>query len=155
MSSNLNTIFDVDATKAIQTIPLTKSNVPTVFKKPKIEQEKIDTDLLQDYETSRNNLDTLMILGQKALTDVLEIANQGQHPRFFEAAATLIEKLNQTNQNYIDIQKKIAEIRKLNMDVNGETASPVNVDKAVFVGSTAELLSLINPRKKIESANTG
>ena len=66
-----------------------------------------------------------------------------QHPRAYEVAAGLIK-------NLADLNKDLLEIQKRRKDLSPQEASSVknvNVDKAVFVGSTAELVKLLKTNK--------
>jgi hypothetical protein len=64
-------------------------------------------------------------------------------PRAYEVAAGLIKNLS-------DLNKDLLEIQKRKKDLSPQETSNVkniNVDKAVFVGSTAELVKLLKTNK--------
>jgi hypothetical protein len=105
---------------------------------------KLETDLHQDYNSSRENTQELMKLGKAALSEVLTIASAGQHPRFFEAAALMIKTLAETNMGFMDTQTKLYQIKKAQGELG--VGGDVNIEKAVFVGTTAELLKAINKK---------
>ena len=52
-------------------------------------------------------------------------------------------------KNLADMNKDLLQIHKQKQEIMGETNSnkDVNIDKAVFVGSTAELMKLIKNNK--------
>jgi hypothetical protein len=53
-------------------------------------------------------------------------------------------------KNLSDMNKDLLEIQKRKQDLTGVKTNPsndVNIDKAVFVGSTAELMKLLKSEK--------
>lgn len=111
--------------------------------------KKLSLDLLEDYNSSRDNTQDLMDVGKQALQEVLAIASQGQHPRFFEAAALLIKTLNETNMNFMDTQEKLYRVKRTQQDLGLESHRPINIEKAVFIGTTTDLLKQVNAKKQI------
>lgn len=109
----------------------------------------LEQELLEDYRSSRENTNELIEIGKTALQEVLAIASQGQHPRFYEAAALLIKTMNETNINFMDAQQKLYEIKEIK-DRLGTEGRAINIDKAVFVGTTQELLKQVKAKKTIE-----
>lgn len=96
-----------------------------------------------DAEFARCNIRNLIEKGNKAMDELLLVANASEHPRAYEVAAGLIKNLSELNKDLLEIQKR----RK---DLNPQEAASVknvNVDKAVFVGSTAELVKLLKTNK--------
>ena len=59
----------------------------------------------------------------------------------FEVAANLIKTLADLNKDLLDIQKKKQELKPQDIKQS------INVEKAVFVGSTAELLKQIRENR--------
>ena len=90
-----------------------------------------------DAEYSRSNYYNLIEKGNEALEGILEVAKESQHPRAYEVAANMIKNLSDVTEKLMILQKQQQELRP-----KDELAGPtnINVDKAVFVGSTAELL---------------
>ena len=105
-----------------------------------------EPDLKQDlndaYETSKSNLVDFIEQGKDAMDELLLIAKAGQHPRAFEVFATLLKNVGELNDKLIDNQKKIREVDGKKKD-SGDT----KIDKAIFVGSTAELNKLIKGKE--------
>lgn len=94
-----------------------------------------------DAEFARQNLRTLIQKGNDAADHIVEIAKQSEHPRAFEVAAGMLKNLADMNKDLLEIQKKKQDLQpKI-------TQQSINVDKAVFVGSTAELLKQIKGNK--------
>ena len=90
-----------------------------------------------DADYSRSNYYNLIEKGNEALDGILEVAKESQHPRAYEVAANMIKNLSDVTEKLMILQKQQQELRP-----KEELAGPtnINVDKAVFVGSTAELL---------------
>jgi hypothetical protein len=90
-----------------------------------------------DAEYSRSNYYNLIEKGNEALEGILEVAKESQHPRAYEVAANMIKNLSDVTEKLMILQKQQQELRPKD-ELTGPTN--INVDKAVFVGSTAELL---------------
>jgi hypothetical protein len=90
-----------------------------------------------DFTFARKNIRTLAEKGQIAVNEILQVAKATQHPRAFEVAATLIKNMSDINKDLMDLQKKKNDL----LPKREETV--VNVDKAVFVGSTRDLIKQI------------
>ena len=90
---------------------------------------------LADFDYARGNIIVAIEKGQKALSDMLQVAQRSQSPRAFEVVSDLVKTLSQTNKDLLELmkQKKIIE----NSD------GPKTVNNNLFVGSTTELLKLM------------
>jgi hypothetical protein len=95
-----------------------------------------------DAEFARCNIRSLIEKGNQAMDQLLQVANASEHPRAYEVAAGLIK-------NLADLNKDLLEIQKRRKDLTGENnpAKNINVDKAVFVGSTTELVKFLKNNK--------
>jgi hypothetical protein len=129
INENLSEIFDVE--------PIEEYQIPTP--KPVVVVEQSSTNVVDtDTEFARNNIRGLIEKGNQAIDDLLLVANQSEHPRAYEVAAGLIKNLADLNKDLLEIQK-----RKKDLQPKEEQNKSVNIDKAVFVGSTAELIKLV------------
>ena len=90
-----------------------------------------------DAHYSRANYYNLIEKGNEALDGILEVAKESQHPRAYEVAANMIKNLSDVTEKLMILQKQQQELRPKEEQA---TQTNINVDKAVFVGSTAELL---------------
>lgn len=147
MNQILNEVFDVDVVEVTENLPViplkSKTNIPLV--------DTIDEKhLKEDIQATREDLDTIIDLGKTALEQVLSIAGEGQHPRFYEAAAMIIKSINEAARERVELHLKVSEIRKNQSEVGQKPT--INVDKAIFTGSTMELLKIINPRAAKKAA---
>lgn len=110
----------------------------THYNEPDLKQ-----DLTDAYQQSRENLQGLIDQGQEAMHEILNIAKAGQHPRAFEVYGTLLKNVVDANKELLAIQKQMRE-----MDENAKKdKGGTNIDKAIFIGSTAELNKLIKGKE--------
>ena len=96
-----------------------------------------DESVNPDADYSRANYYNLIEKGNEALDGILEVAKESQHPRAYEVAANMIKNLSDVTEKLMILQKQQQELRPKEEQA---TQTNINVDKAVFVGSTAELL---------------
>lgn len=99
----------------------------------------LENDLDADYQESRKTYKELIEKGNQAIDHLLAIASETEHPRAFEVVATLIKNTSEANEKLLNMQKVMREMKGMKTGDN----SKVSVDKAIFVGSTAELSKLI------------
>ena len=127
---NMEEIFDVS--------PSIKEEFPVVEKlTPLYNPPNIEEDLGDAYQQSKENLQGIIDQGKEAMEDILQIAKAGQHPRAFEVYGGLLK-------NMIDANKELLNIQKQMRDMNGKKeVTNTNIDKAIFVGSTADLGKLL------------
>lgn len=96
-----------------------------------------------DAEFARSNIRDLISKGNTAIDNLLQVANASEHPRAYEVAAGLIKNLGDLNKDLLEIQK-----RKRDLDpTQSKGNSTTNIDKAVFVGSTTELVKFLKNNK--------
>ena len=96
-----------------------------------------------DADFARGNIRNLIEKGNKAMDELLLVANASEHPRAYEVAAGLIKNLADLNKDLLEIQKRKKDLSPQ----DASNAKNINVDKAVFVGSTAELVKLLKTNK--------
>jgi hypothetical protein len=94
-----------------------------------------------DAEFARKNIRELIAKGNTAMDNILHVAKESEAPRAYEVAATLIKNLSDLNKDLLDLQKKKRDLKPV------EAATNINVDKAVFVGSTKELVKLLKSNR--------
>ena len=105
--------------------------------KPPVEME-LKQDLSDAYEQSKDNLQELIDNGKEAMEELLQIAKEGQHPRAYEVYGTLLK-------NMVDANKELLAIQKQMQDLTGQKqkAGDTKIDKAIFVGTAADLNKLL------------
>lgn len=95
-----------------------------------------------DFDYSRENYYNLIEKGSEALNGIMQVAAESQSPRAYEVVSNMLKNMSEVTDKLmqLQLQKKQLEGR--------QQAPQVNVEKAVFVGSTADLL------KKIKNEST-
>ena len=100
-------------------------------------EDKNKEDVDNDYKYSRESYYNLIEKGQEAIQGILDIAQEGQHPRAYEVAGQLIGQVGQTVDKLQDLQKKLKDLKEVPNKTNA------NIKNALFVGSTTELQKML------------
>jgi len=131
LNANLSELFDVEPIK----------------EEPKVETLPAVVDYADpvnaDAEFARDNIRELVTQGNQAVNELMLIARDGQHPRAFEVLSGLMKNLADMNKDLLEIQK-----RKKDLAPKAESQNNLNIDKAVFVGSTAQLVKMLKNQKQ-------
>jgi len=102
-----------------------------------IEAASRDADIDVDYQYSRENFYSLIERGQDAITGILELAKESEHPRTYEVAGQLIKTVSEVTERLADLQEKMQRLKEV------PDKGPKSVTNALFIGSTKELQSLL------------
>lgn len=103
----------------------------------------VKTEVEDDAEFARQNIRELIEKGSIAFDNLLHVAKESEHPRAYEVAAGFFKNLSDLNKDLLEIQK-----RKNDLDPEKKAAKNMNIDKAVFVGSTTELVKFLKNNKQ-------
>ena len=95
-----------------------------------------------DYDTTRENLLTILNKGQEALNHALEIAKQSEHPRAFEVVGNLMKQQADINQQLLDLHQQ-----KQKLEGKKENKAPGVQNNSIYVGSTKELNKFLHDMK--------
>ena len=134
IDKNLSDIFDID--------PITPTNVIEVKETAVVEIK--DSTIEDDVEFARQNIKKLINKGGVAFDNLLLVANESEQPRAYEVVATLIKNLSDLNKDLLELQKRKKDLQS---SEEKKQSGNVNVDKAVFVGSTTELVKFLKNNK--------
>ena len=104
---------------------------------------EVKTPVEDDSEFARKNIRELIEKGNTAIDNLLHVAKESEHPRAYEVAAGMLKNLADMNKDLLELQKRKQDLQP---KVTNNTQN-INVDKAVFVGSTAELLKQLKENK--------
>lgn len=132
LNDNLSEIFDVEPMEQPEVLPAVKPTTELVA------SDEVET----DAALARKNIKGLLDKGGAAIDNLLLVAQESEHPRAYEVAANFIKTLGDLNKDLLEIQKQKQSLRPV--EINNQS---INVEKAVFVGSTAELLKQIRENK--------
>ena len=92
-----------------------------------------------DFELARQNYHELIIKGQDALDEMIEVARASEHPRAFEVLSTLLKSVADVNGDLLALHRK-----KKDYDKKDQKALPAGVTtNNLFVGSTTELQKML------------
>ena len=131
LNANLSELFDVEPIK----------------EEPKVETLSAVVEYADpvnaDADFARENIRELVVQGNQAVNELMLIARDGQHPRAFEVLSGLMKNLADMNKDLLEIQK-----RKKDLAPKAESQNNLNIDKAVFVGSTAQLVKMLKNQKQ-------
>ena len=132
----------------IEHLPVTKEEVKQEVIEYVPAETKDDQD--EDYALVRNTLRNLIEKGNDALEDISHIAKQNESARGFEVVANLIKTVGETSKDLYNLQKMKRDLKEPSpeTDPRKKTSEGINVEQAVFVGSTAELLAAIKNKKE-------
>jgi hypothetical protein len=131
LNANLSDIFDVEPIREEEKTMLLPVTVE-------------DSDPINsDADFARKNIRELVTQGNQAVDELMLIARDGQHPRAFEVLSGLMKNLADMNKDLLEIQK-----RKKDLVPKAEAQNNLNIDKAMFVGSTAELVKMLKTQKQ-------
>ena len=130
INENLSEIFEIEP------IPEKKKDNPV----PVVVDEK--DEVTSDASFARTNIRELITNGNIAAKQLAAVADQSEQPRAYEVLATMIKNLGDLNKDLLELQK-----RKKDLSVKEENKNNVNIDKAVFVGSTKDLVKMIKSEK--------
>lgn len=101
-----------------------------------------DEQVENDFEYARKNMYDIIEQGHEAITRLMDIADQSQHPRAYEVVASLIKTMAETNKDLLGLTKQKREL------VKKDESPQQQVTNNLFVGSTAELQQML--QKKAE-----
>lgn len=118
-----------------------KKETPIV--KVEIEESK---QLEVDFQQVRRNLKHLASTGEEAIEGILKVAQEGDSPRAYEVAATMLKTVSEINRDLMEVHHKMKMIEKPSVVEKNTT------NNSIYVGSTSDLQDLINTsrsRKKV------
>ena len=132
-----NKVFDA-LDKTFQT---SKTEVETSLP---VVSESHEDKLEGDFEEARMALKRAMAYNEEAVQGILSIAQNSDNPRAYEVAGQLIKSMAEGAKDIMDVQEK-----KQKIDKNDGKLGQNNVtNNNLFVGSTSELLKMINKEQQ-------
>jgi len=139
IDKNLSEIFEFECNQdQTENLPILASNTEIA-----ISGEVVSDSLDDDFNTARKNINNLLEKGNTAITDLLNVAKESEHPRAYEVAANFLKTLADLNKDLLEIQKRKREM----VPNSNDSGKNVSIDKAVFIGSTEQLIDLIKGNK--------
>jgi hypothetical protein len=96
----------------------------------------------EDYRLARKTFRQLINKGNDAIEGISDLAKESESPRAYEVMATLMKTVAETTKDLYALQKMTKDL-KAEDKARPQEEQRINVEKAVFVGSTAELLKQV------------
>lgn len=125
---------------------------PKVEVLPAIVEQPLPVDSLpdqqEDYRLARRTFRDLINKGNSAIENLTDLAKESESPRAYEVLATLMKTVGDTTKDLYDLQKKTKDLMKEDK-ARPQDEQRINVEKAVFVGSTAELLKKVKGNENL------
>lgn len=120
----------------------TESKLPAKMEPIVIENNGQDRE--EDYKLSRRTFRGIIKKGEEAIDELYELAKSSEHPRSYEVLATLMKTVSDTTKDLYDLQKKTKDLKGVKEELRN-----IAVDKAIFVGTTADLLKKVKENEDI------
>jgi len=134
----------VEAQKTEEKKPI--ETAPVQFEKRELVQAPTsENDINTDYQYIRTNLYTITERSIDALNNLVQIADQSQHPRAYEVVALLVNTIANAQKDLLGIHTSRAKIDAIKSKNN---KSPEVVNNNLFVGNTAQLDEIIKKMNK-------
>jgi len=112
-------------------------------------QQVTQTSQEDDFEFARRNIREMVEQGRDSLAAVQEVADASEAPRAYEVVATMIDKLTFALDKLVDLNKKKQDVVNAK-GTPGADKVVNNTQNVVMVGSTDDLLKMINKSHGIE-----
>ena len=135
--------FDKNMEKIFDVTPVEESKQPKLPAVVNYNEPDMKQDLTDAYQQSKENLQEIIDQGKEAMDEILQVAKAGQHPRAFEVYGTLLKNMVDANKELLNIQKQMRD-----MDGKRKDSGDTKIDKAIFVGSTAELSKFLKGKEE-------
>lgn len=131
MSKKISEVFDVEPVLSDVKLPSVQSEIAPG-----------DDGVIEDAGLARENIRSMLDIGNRALENAYEVAVNSESPRAYEVLSSMLKTMADMNSQLLDIHEK----KKKALTKTG-TAQPQNVTNNVaFVGTTADLNRIIMER---------
>lgn len=128
--------------EALGVIPMPQKQLEN--KAPVSVNDVILPDQEHDYQLSRETFHELIRRGSSAIESIECRITSGDSldPKLYEAYATMLKTVSDVTKNLYDLQRKTKELKEKDAPKKVLPTEPnsINVEKAVFVGSSVDLL---------------
>ena len=99
-----------------------------------------DSNVDNDFEFVRRIQYNLLVKGEEALEDMMDVARATEHPRAFEVLSGMMKNMADVSNNLLDLHKKKKDYHKEDKPAQ---ALPGPTTNNVFVGSTSDLQRML------------
>jgi len=114
-------------------------HLPAVPVAPVDPEVKVNKEIEDDYNFSRETYKDLVDKSNKAIDGMMELALQSEHPRAFEVLSNMLKNTSDMTDKLMALQKQKKEVKKKEKGEvpSGPTGSVTNNN--VFLGSVTDL----------------
>lgn len=117
-----------------------EANTSLVVNSNSLAISELNDSIEQDFSDSRSNIRQLIETGMGSLRSLSRLAEEAEHPHLYKALAEMLNTISNNSKLLLDIdlsyKKHLIENRPKDEGPKGD----VNIQNAMFIGSTAELL---------------
>ncbi len=128
MSKNIANVLNMNP---LQTVDIT----------PRDTEPHTDEQLQLDLEEARRDIKEIAQIGMQAVVEAASLASQSQHDKLYMALSSLMKSTMEANRELIDTHRSRKELTD-----TGEHDG--DVTNNLFIGSTDELLALLEKKEK-------
>ena len=133
VEKKLNDVLGIEPSHDIvETVDTNKDIIPS--------EKKDEIVIKENYNNTINTLNNLIEVGEDSIATLLSVAKETEHPRAFEVVGQLLKVTGNLSKDLIELQ--------MDMKRQGIKNKKEIVNNNVFVGNTADFLSLIKEKKK-------
>jgi len=132
---NMNEFFDVDDEMELPIeVPLTE-----VTHYPDVKSNVID-----DYDNARTSLKHLIEKGERALDNMVKVANESESPRAFEVLGNYLKTISEMNRSLMELNKDVKDITQENAPENVTNTQ----NNYIYSGNTEDLQEFLKSQGK-------
>jgi len=113
----------------IQTIDVTPREVDT----------HTNDQLNMDLENARRDIKEIAEIGMQAVAEAASLASQSQHDKLYMALSSVMKSTLEANRELLDVHRSRQELTR-------DTGNDSGVTNNLFIGSTADLLALLEKK---------
>jgi len=103
--------------------------------------ESDDKDFERDFKEVQGQLKKIAENGMHAIEKLSTIADESEHPRTFEVLSTLMKNTAEISKNVLDVHEQKRTFKGISVQPKD---TGINVEQAVIVGSTSDLLKSLS-----------
>lgn len=113
----------------------------TILNEVEVMPRDMSDDLLGDLDQVRKDMKEIADIGKEAVKEAAELAFQSQHDKLYMALSSVMRSTIEANRELIDTHRSRQEL-------TGSNSNSEQITNNLFIGSTAELLDLLEKDKK-------
>lgn len=163
ITTTLNSVFNTDSFPVVnEDIEDTNDYIPVVAEskaddedETNFDNHEIRNDVVEDYDSSRNNLKRLISKGEHLLDSAMAIADATEDPKAIRAANEILSSLTNVNKELLQLTKTKQDVlmrtktKEFMKDVmsSGNVQNINTTNNSIFVGTPNELHKMLQEVK--------